>query len=97
LSRRHGWTVAATGGILPRHACSARCGARRRSPDWPFRSAPCLPSGRLSLRYCALPAGYRLVAACAAPEGLWICGQRNGVAHIPTGRSNNSQPLFDCF
>src|SRR6516164_5200180 len=32
-SHRHGWTVAATGGILPRHACSARCGARRRIPD----------------------------------------------------------------
>jgi hypothetical protein len=33
-SRRvRGWTVAATGGILPRHACSARCGARRRIPD----------------------------------------------------------------
>ena len=25
------WTAPAMGGILPRHACSARCGARRRS------------------------------------------------------------------
>ena len=30
-------------GIMPRHACSARCGARRRFGTWRFRSAPCLP------------------------------------------------------
>jgi hypothetical protein len=35
------WTRAATSGILPRHACSARCGARRRSQTCRFRSAPC--------------------------------------------------------
>ena len=47
------WTASATGGILPRHACSARCGARRRSGTWRFRSAPCLPIGRLSPRHSA--------------------------------------------
>src|SRR5271156_637271 len=28
--RRHAWTMIAMLGIMPRHACSARCGARRR-------------------------------------------------------------------
>jgi hypothetical protein len=37
------WTRSAMTGILPRHACSARCGARRRSETWPLRSAPCRP------------------------------------------------------
>ena len=36
-------TRSAMTGILPRHACSARCGARRRSETWPLRSAPCRP------------------------------------------------------
>src|SRR5271169_1486182 len=30
------WTQSATTGILPRHACSARSGARRRSETWPL-------------------------------------------------------------
>ena len=46
------WTRSAMTGILPRHACSARCGARRRSETWPLRSAPCRPrqSARFSPR-----------------------------------------------
>jgi hypothetical protein len=39
----HAWTTIAMLGIMPRHACSARCGARRRFGTWRFRSAPCLP------------------------------------------------------
>jgi hypothetical protein len=35
------WTRAATSGILPRHTCSTRCGARRRYETWQLRSAPC--------------------------------------------------------
>jgi hypothetical protein len=41
--RARTWTASATSGILPRHACSARCGARRRSQTCQFRSVPCLP------------------------------------------------------
>jgi hypothetical protein len=37
------WTTITSLGIMPRHACSARCGARRRSGTWRFRSASCLP------------------------------------------------------
>ena len=39
----HAWTTITMLGIMPRHACSARCGARRRSGTWRFRSASCLP------------------------------------------------------
>src|SRR4249919_3907463 len=35
----HAWTTIAMLGIMPRHACSARCGARRRFGTWRFRSA----------------------------------------------------------
>src|ERR1700674_2261658 len=41
--RAHAWTTIAMLGIMPRHACSARCGARRRFGPWRFRSAPSLP------------------------------------------------------
>ena len=39
----HAWTTIKMLGIMPRHACSARCGARRRSGTSRFRSASCLP------------------------------------------------------
>src|SRR5450631_2625686 len=68
LRRAAAWTPSATGGIMPRHACSAPCGARRRTRAWQFRSAPCLP-------IAIAPA-----AECAPQAGLWICGQRKGVA-----------------
>jgi hypothetical protein len=68
------WTPSATGGIMPRHACSAPCGARRRTRAWQFRSAPCLPIGRLSSRHCALEARRkRCDRACGAgrPVDMW--------------------------
>jgi hypothetical protein len=83
------WTPSATGGIMPRHACSAPCGARRRTRAWQFRSTPCLPIGRLSSRHCALDTRRRAANERAAQEGLWICGQRKRVAHIPTGAAND--------
>jgi hypothetical protein len=43
LSLARAWTMSAMGGILAPHACSARCGARRRSQTCRFRSPPCLP------------------------------------------------------
>jgi hypothetical protein len=54
------WTASAMLGIMPRHACSARCGARRRSGTWRFRSAPCLPIGRLSPRHSASDARHHV-------------------------------------
>src|SRR5271165_3954649 len=38
LRRAAAWTPSATGEIMPRHACSAPCGARRRTRAWQFRS-----------------------------------------------------------
>jgi hypothetical protein len=95
--RAAAWTPSATGGIMPRHACSAPCGARRRTRAWQFRSAPCLPIGRLSSRHCALDTRRSAVTQRATQAGLWICGQRKGVAHIPTGAANDSQHQVDCF
>jgi hypothetical protein len=90
LRQAAAWTPSATGGIMPRHACSAPCGARRRTRAWQFRSAPCLPIGRLSSRHCALDTRRSAVTQRATQAGLWICGQRKGVAHIPTGAANDS-------
>jgi hypothetical protein len=40
----------------------------------------------------------RLNLPCARREGsLWICGQRKGVAHIPTGPANRSQRQINLF
>ena len=98
LRQAAAWTPSATGGIMPRHACSAPCGARRRTRAWQFRSAPCLPIGRLSSRHCALETRHSAATERAAQAGLWICGQRTrGVAHIPTGAANDSQHQVDCF
>jgi hypothetical protein len=83
------WTASATLGIMPRHACSARCGARRRSGTWRFRSAPCLLIGRLSPRQSASD------ARRTARARLWICGQRKSVAHISTGATINNKHQFD--
>jgi hypothetical protein len=86
------WTASVAGGILPRHACSAPCGARRRTRTWRFRSAPCLPSGRLSS--APLCARHRPATLRSRPRRkgcLWICGQRKSVAHMPTG--TKQQPV----
>ncbi len=88
------WTPSATGGILPPHACSAPCGARRRTRTWRFRSAPCLPVWQVVI---APLCSRRAPTELAAQARLWICGQRKGVAHIPTSAANNSQRQFDRF
>ena len=50
---------------------------------WPLRSAPCLSSQPdRSLRRQVVPR--RLAIVRATRDGLWICGQRKGVAHIST-------------
>jgi len=61
---------------------SHRVGARHRYETWPLRSAPCL-SSQLD------GSSRRQVCTCHAAKraGLWICGQRKGVAHIPTGQT----------
>ena len=90
----HAWTTIAMLGIMPRHACSARCGARRRFGTWRFRSASCLPIRQVvNAKLCARSTSSHL----RAHAGLWICGQRKRVAHRPTGSKNKSKRQFDCF
>jgi hypothetical protein len=72
------WTALAMLGIMPRHACSARCGARRRSGTWRFRSAPCLPIGRLSPRQSASDARRH------AARHAHACGYVDNARALPT-------------
>lgn len=91
----HTWTTIAMLGIMPRHACSARCGARRRFGTWRFRVGA-VPAN-LAGGQRAIVRSIDLVTS-AAHADLWICGQRKCVAHRPTGSKNNkSKRQFDCF
>jgi hypothetical protein len=72
------WTASAMLGIMPRHACSARCGARRRSGTWRFRSAPCLPIGGLSPRQSASDARRH------AARHAHACGYVDNARALPT-------------
>jgi hypothetical protein len=75
-------------GILPRHACSARCGARRRSETWPLRSAPCRP--RQSARF--LPRANQVAQGRNSPRAQ-ACGfVDNAKTRCPqTHRPNSSR------
>ncbi len=97
LSQAAVWTPSATGGIMPRHACSAPCGARRRTRAWQFRSAPCLPIGRLSSRHCALdtrPSRCEPADGTGRPVDMWTTQGR--CPHIHR-RSKRRQHQVDCF
>ena len=85
------WTRSAMTGILPRHACSARCGARRRSETWPLRSAPCRPrqSGKFLPR--AKQVAQAAILRARKPVDLWTT--RRGVAHKPTGPTTAADNL----
>jgi hypothetical protein len=74
----HAWTTITMLGIMPRHACSARCGARRRSGTWRFRSAPCLPIGGLSPRQSASDARRH------AARHAHACGYVDNARALPT-------------
>ena len=52
--------------------------------DWLLRSAPCRPRQIRALLIACSPA-FRSGCNSCARRGLWICGQRKSVAHIPTG------------
>ena len=88
------WTRSAMTGILPRHACSARCGARRRSETWPLRSAPCRP--RQSGKF--LPRA-KQVAQAAISARAQACGfvdnakRRCPQTHRPNNSSRQSEYL----
>jgi hypothetical protein len=73
------WTRSAMTGILPRHACSARCGARRRSETWPLRSAPCRP--RQSAKF--LPHAKQVAQGRNLPRAQ-ACGFVDNTRVLPT-------------
>ena len=70
------------GGILPRHACSAPCGARRRTRTWRFRSAPCLPIRQVVIAPLC-PHTLRNTAAARAARGR-PCGYVDNARALPT-------------
>jgi len=97
LRRVAAWTPSATGGIMPRHACSAPCGARRRTRAWQFRSAPCLPIGRLSSHHCALDTRHSArdrARGAGRPVDMWTTQGRCPHTHR---RSKRRQHQVDCF
>jgi hypothetical protein len=74
----HAWTTIAMLGIMPRHACSARCGARRRFGTWRFRSASCLPIRQVvNAKLCARSTSSHLRRTPA-------CGYVDNASALPT-------------
>ena len=98
LRRIAAWTPSATGGIMPRHVCSAPCGARRRTRAWQFRSAPCLPIGRLSSHHCALD--IRRSAPRPSVRRRQACGYVDNASALPTypqAQQTTVSTKVDCF
>ena len=88
------WTTSAMLGIMPRHACSARCGARRRSGTWRFRSAPCLPIRQVVTRASLRPMHTLMPQGAHTPVDMWTTQER--CPHTHSATINNKHQL-DCF
>ena len=74
----HAWTTITMLAIMPRHACSARCGARRRSGTWRFRSTSCLPIRRVvNAQLCARSTSSHL-------RRTPTCGYVDNASALPT-------------
>src|SRR6516164_3084925 len=89
----HAWTTITMLGIMPRQACSARCGARRRSGTWRFRSASCLPIRQVvNAQLCARSTSSHLRRTPA-------CGYVDNASALPTDPQDQKQSKrqFDCF
>ena len=88
------WTRSAMTGILPRRACSARCGARRRSETWPSRSVPCRPrqSGGFLPRATQPPAA-AIRRPAREPVDLWTTQECCPQTHRPTAAADNLNEL----
>jgi hypothetical protein len=90
----HAWTTIVMLGIMPRHACSARRGARRRFRTWRFRSAPCLPIWQVvNAQLCARSIASHL-------RRTPTCGYVDNASALPTDpqdQKNKSKRQFDCF
>ena len=88
------WTTSAILGIMPRHACSARCGARRRAGLGGLGRRRARQSGRLSPRHCALDARRHAAGRAHA------CGHVDNARALPTCPQAQQPTIrikFDCF
>ena len=93
------WTKSATGGILPRHTCSARCGARRRYDlrGWDRRRA-CpqrgqgfsAPSPALGVATSPEASAERRGRPYAQPNSKKLILPRKGKFAASSGRHQNS-------
>jgi hypothetical protein len=97
LGPARAWTTSAMGGILPRHACSARCGARRRSGLGGLgrrRAWPADPAGRHRAIVRSTNAATLRSCVRRAPA----CGYVDNARALPTcPQGSSSQRYFDCF
>jgi len=84
------WTRSAWTGIMPRHACSARCGARRRFETWRLRSAPCRPRQTASVLPRAGQAAQAAIRGTRQPVDLWTSQEACPQTHRPNNNSKQS-------
>jgi hypothetical protein len=83
LAPGRAWTMSAMGGILPRHACSARCGARRRSGLRGLgrrRACPADPAGR----HCAIVRSTQAATPRSCVRRAPACGYVDNARALPT-------------
>jgi len=76
----HAWTTIAMLGIMPRHACSARCGARRRFELGGLGRRRACQSGKWSTRNCALDPP-RHICGARRPVDMWTTQARCPQTH----------------
>ena len=96
LAAARAWTTSTMSGILPRHACSARCGARRRFGLGGLgrrRAWPADPAGRHRAIVRSTHAATLRSCVRRAPA----CGYVDNARALPTGPASSSQRYFDCF
>jgi hypothetical protein len=77
------WTRAATGGILPRHACPARCGGTASIRDLAVEvgAVPANPTGRHGAK-CALKPN--ATGLCSTARRAPACGYVDNARALPT-------------
>ena len=93
------WTAPAMGGILPRHACSARCGARRRSGLGGLGRRRACPADLAGYhRAIVRSTGAAMLRSCARRAQL--CGYVDNTRALPTypqAQQATASVYFDCF
>ena len=93
------WTTSAMLGIMPRHACSARCGARRRSGLGGLGRRRACPADLAGYhRAIVRSTGAAMLRSCARRAQL--CGYVDNTRALPTypqAQQATASVYFDCF